>query len=107
MNHRPDHVHRPRRFDLARPQIPASNPLSATVQDLRYHYDPSGNITEIRDNAQQGVFFANAYVDATQSFTYDPTYRLTEATGRELADLTLPTADGFVSARRMSVPGWA
>ena len=66
------------------------------VQDLRYHYDPSGNITRIRDDAQQGVFFANAYADPTQSFTYDPIYRLTQATGREHATLVLPTPGGFL-----------
>lgn len=67
------------------------------VQDLHYHYDPSGNIAMIRDEAQQGVFFDNAYVDATQKFYYDPTYRLIKARGRELASLTLPTHEGFVS----------
>ena len=33
----------------------------------------------------EGVFFANAYVDGTQSFEYDPIYRLISATGREHA----------------------
>ena len=84
---------RVRRIHTERPN---SDPDLPTVQDLRYHHDPSGNITRIRDNAQQGVFFANAYVDATQSFTYDPTYRLIRATGREHALLAMPTPDGFV-----------
>ncbi|MCY1066913.1 RHS repeat-associated core domain-containing protein [Nannocystis sp. RBIL2] len=66
-----------------------------TVQDLRYHYDPSGNIAQIRDQAQQGVFFDNAYVDPTQKFRYDPTYRLIEATGREHDALAKPTPAGF------------
>ena len=87
----------PRTFRVRRihTERPHSDPGLRTVQDLRYHYDPSGNITRIRDNAQQGVFFANAYVDATQSFEYDPTYRLIAATGREHAALTVPTPKGF------------
>lgn len=93
-----EYTYDPRTFRVRRihTERPNDDPDLRTVQDLRYHYDPSGNITQIRDNAQQGVFFANAYVDATQSFTYAPTYRLIEATGRELGGLTLPTADGFV-----------
>src|SRR5690606_15970001 len=84
----------PRNFRVTR--IHTERPLTEpTVQDLRYHYDPSGNITQIRDPAQQGVFFDNAYADPTQSFKYDPTYRLTEATGREHATLTLPDAEGI------------
>ena len=74
---------------------PNDDPDLRTVQDLRYHYDPVGNIARIRDLAQQGVYFDNAYADPTQSFKYDPTYRLTEATGREHATLTLPTPEGF------------
>lgn len=83
----------PRNFRVTRihTERPHTDP---TVQDLRYHYDPSGNITRIRDHAQQGVFFDNSYADPTQIFKYDPTYRLTEATGREHATLTLPAAEG-------------
>jgi RHS repeat-associated protein len=53
------------------------------LQDLNYTYDPMGNVTFIRDNAQQTVFFRNARVDPSSDYTYDPTYRLISATGRE------------------------
>lgn len=86
----------PRTFRVRRIHTVRPNP-DPDVQDLHYHYDPSGNIAMIRDEAQQGVFFDNAYVDATQKFYYDPTYRLIKARGRELASLTLPTPEGFVS----------
>jgi len=56
---------------------------------------PVGNITRIRDLAQAGVYFDNAYADPTQSFTYDPLYRLIAATGREHDGLAQPTAAGF------------
>ncbi|PRQ06642.1 SpvB/TcaC N-terminal domain-containing protein [Enhygromyxa salina] len=55
------------------------------LQGLHYHYDPTGNITDIRDTAQQTVYFQNAVVEAANSYTYDATYRLIEATGREHA----------------------
>ncbi|MEO5729496.1 MAG: hypothetical protein ABI134_28335, partial [Byssovorax sp.] len=34
----------------------------AVLQNLAYAYDPVGNITEIKDSAQQTVFFDNAVV---------------------------------------------
>jgi RHS repeat-associated protein len=57
----------------------------AVLQDLNYVYDPVGNITEIRDEAQQTVFFSNQVVEPHHTFSYDPLYRLREATGREHA----------------------
>ncbi len=55
------------------------------VQDLHYTYDPVGNITRIQDAALRTVFHANHRVDPANDFTYDPLYRLLEATGREHA----------------------
>jgi RHS repeat-associated protein len=55
---------------------------SATVQDLHYTYDPAGNITEIADAALQTVFNGQQ-VEPACNYTYDPLYRLIEATGRE------------------------
>ena len=57
----------------------------AKLQDLFYFYDPVGNITTIRDDAQQDVFFAGQQVTPTQELAYDPIYRLISATGREHA----------------------
>ncbi|MFV8755880.1 hypothetical protein ACNOYE_35455 [Nannocystaceae bacterium ST9] len=58
---------------------------NAKLQGLHYHYDPVGNVTDIRDDAQQTVYFQNAIVEAANSYTYDALYRLVEATGREHA----------------------
>ncbi|WP_419661205.1 insecticidal toxin complex protein, TcdB family [Desulfosarcina variabilis str. Montpellier] len=55
------------------------------LQDLNYTYDPAGNITEIRDNTQQTLYFQNAVVEPHSQYTYDPLYRLVAATGREHA----------------------
>jgi RHS repeat-associated protein len=54
------------------------------VQSLHYTYDPAGNITHIRDDAQQTVYFLNQRVEPSSDYTYDAIYRLIEATGREL-----------------------
>src|SRR5690606_25213253 len=56
----------------------------ASLQGLHYHYDPVGNITDIRDTAQQTVYFQNSVVEAACSDTYAAVYRLVDATGREL-----------------------
>lgn len=55
------------------------------LQDLNYTYDPVGNVTEIRDNAQQTHFFRNQVVEPHNEYSYDPLYRLIGATGREHA----------------------
>jgi YD repeat-containing protein len=54
------------------------------LQNLFYFYDPVGNITTIRDDAWQSIYFSGTVVDPVQGFTYDAMYRLIEATGREL-----------------------
>lgn len=56
---------------------------SAILQDLFYTYDPVGNITRIRDDAQQTIFFNNQVVLPHCDYSYDPIYRLIEAAGRE------------------------
>ncbi|WP_022949762.1 SpvB/TcaC N-terminal domain-containing protein [Methylohalobius crimeensis] len=57
----------------------------ALLQDLHYTYDPVGNITGIRDDAQQTVYFANAAVEPHCRYEYDALYRLIRADGREHA----------------------
>ncbi|MCU0543439.1 MAG: toxin [Oscillatoriaceae cyanobacterium Prado104] len=56
-----------------------------SVQDLRYTYDPVGNITHIYDRAdiQNIIYFRNQRVEPSSSYEYDPLYRLLKATGRE------------------------
>lgn len=53
------------------------------LQDLNYYYDAVGNITFIRDDAQQTIFFDNTVIRPDQDFTYDALYRLIQAKGRE------------------------
>lgn len=55
----------------------------AVLQDLNYTYDPVGNITSLRDKAQQPVYFNNQVVAANANYAYDALYRLTSGTGRE------------------------
>ena len=56
---------------------------NARLQDLSYAYDPAGNITTIRDDAQQTLYFNNQVVEPHNDYSYDAIYRLIEATGRE------------------------
>jgi len=55
----------------------------ALLQDLSYTYDPAGNITHIRDCAQQTIYFSNQVVTPDNDYTYDALYRLINAIGRE------------------------
>jgi RHS repeat-associated protein len=58
----------------------------AVLQELSYGYDPVGNITEIGDDAQQTLFFANTVVAPDARYEYDAIYRLVCAEGREHAN---------------------
>lgn len=53
------------------------------LQDLKYTFDPVGNITGIQDEAQQEIYFKNEVVSASAQYGYDAIYRLTFASGRE------------------------
>ena len=55
----------------------------AVFQDLFYTYDPAGNITHIRDDAQQKIIFNGQVVAPQCDYAYDAIYRLINATGRE------------------------
>ncbi|RQQ03499.1 SpvB/TcaC N-terminal domain-containing protein [Burkholderia stagnalis] len=69
----------------------------ATLQSLRYYYDPVGNITAVADDAQSTVFHANQQVDPVSTYAYDAVYRLITATGREHPALSAGDSDRFVS----------
>lgn len=56
---------------------------NGTIQDLRYSYDPAGNITRIADLALPVMNFAGQQVEPVADYTYDALYRLIEASGRE------------------------
>jgi RHS repeat-associated protein len=64
---------------------------NSELQDLLYTHDPVGNITAIRDDAQQIIYFNNQVVTANAEYTYDAIYHLVKATGREhLGQLAAP-----------------
>lgn len=55
----------------------------SVVQDLRYTYDPVGNITRIEDAALKTIIRNGQNVEPVGAYTYDAIYRLIEAVGRE------------------------
>ena len=65
------------------PNPPKSGWPGCNVQNLRYTYDPAGNSTSIRDDAQQTIYFDNKRVEPSGDYVYDAIYRLIEARGRE------------------------
>ncbi len=65
------------------PQPPPAGWPGCQIQNLHYSYDPAGNITHIRDHAQQTAYFKNRRIEPSADYTYDAVYRLIEATGRE------------------------
>ncbi|MHC8290729.1 RHS repeat domain-containing protein [Pseudomonas sp. XS1P51] len=53
------------------------------LQDLRYAYDPVGNVLSIEDAALPIRYFANQRIEPVSHYCYDTLYRLTVATGWE------------------------
>jgi RHS repeat-associated protein len=66
--------------------------LGVALEDLRYTYDPEGNITHLEDACVPTVWFANQMVTGLSRYTYDPLYRLLDATGREHVAQNTPVA---------------
>jgi RHS repeat-associated protein len=78
--------------------------LADSLQDLQYTYDAAGNITHLRDDAQQTHYFNNQVVEPTADYTYDALYRLIEATGREHLGQTGGVAGAPVAASWTDAP---
>jgi RHS repeat-associated protein len=57
----------------------------ARLQDLHYTFDPIGNISSIRDDAKETIYFKNQVVSPSNEYVYDAIYRLISANGREHA----------------------
>jgi hypothetical protein len=78
---RPEYAYDADTFRLS--QLLTIRSLNTPLQALNYFYDPVGNITHIRDDAQQSIFFQGQRVEPSADYAYDAIYRLTAATGRE------------------------
>jgi len=86
------------------PEPPPPGWPGSQVQNLRYTYDPVGNIAHLQDDAQQTVYFKNQRVEPTSDYTYDALYRLLDATGREHLGLGgAPIPHSFDDAGRVGV----
>jgi len=65
---------------------PAGHASGARVlQDLRYEYDPVGNVLKITNDAEETRFWRNQKVVPENTYVYDSLYQLVSATGREMA----------------------
>jgi RHS repeat-associated protein len=74
------------------------------LQDLHYTFDPAGNITSIRDDAQETVYFKNQVVSASNEYVYDAVYRLISADGREHAGRPAEPQTTYDDGPRMNCP---
>src|SRR5262249_35932628 len=67
-------------------------------------FDPVGNITSIRDESQQTVYFRNQAVSASNEYSYDAVYRLISADGREHAGASVARQGAFDDLRAAREP---
>lgn len=78
---------RTRRLAAVRTERPTGHARGAKVlQDLRYAYDPVGNVVSVRDAAEPVRFWRNQKVEAQSTYAYDSLYQLVGASGREMAN---------------------
>lgn len=56
------------------------------LQDLRYEYDPVGNVQKVTNDAEETRFWRNQKVVPENTYAYDSLYQLISATGREMAN---------------------
>jgi len=61
--------------------------LEEPLQDLRYAYDPVGNVLSIEDAALPTRYFANQRIEPINCYTYDSLSQLIEASGWEAGAL--------------------
>lgn len=83
--------------------VSAKAGATAVLQDLYYSYDPMGHKTAVADQDAESVFSNNAEVERTNTFSYDPLYRLCTANGYTLPGLNMP--DSPTGFRTVSSPG--
>ncbi|MET0660075.1 MAG: RHS repeat-associated core domain-containing protein, partial [Steroidobacteraceae bacterium] len=74
------------------------------LQDLRYTYDPAGNMSAARDEAQQTLYFRNSVVEPHTDYVYDALYRLVAASGREHVGQSSPRDPRWDDAFRVNLP---
>ncbi|EOC9367802.1 RHS repeat-associated core domain-containing protein [Enterobacter asburiae] len=66
---------------------PAGHASGAKVlQDLRYEYDPVGNVLTVRNDAEATRFWRNQKVAPENAYAYDSLYQLVSTTGREMVN---------------------
>lgn len=75
------------RLTRIKTERPAGHASGAKVlQDLRYTYDPVGNVLNITNDAEETRFWRNQKVVPENAYVYDSLYQLISATGREMAN---------------------
>ena len=75
----------------------ATQAPGAMLQDLRYAYDPIGNVVEITDALSPTPIVANLVVPNTRTFRYDPRYRLVRSTGKRHREAATGVDDVLIS----------
>ncbi|MEY1229111.1 hypothetical protein AB7107_06770 [Proteus terrae] len=74
-------------------QRPQGHALGAKImQDLRYEYDPVGNIICLKNDAEATRYWRNQKIVPENRYIYDSLYQLVSATGRESANQKTPAS---------------
>lgn len=74
-------------------QRPQGHALGAKImQDLRYEYDPVGNIICLKNDAEATRYWRNQKIVPENRYVYDSLYQLVSATGRESANQQTPAS---------------
>jgi RHS repeat-associated protein len=74
------------------------------VQEVCYTYDPVGNIVLAEDAALRIIVYDNHIAAPINDYTYDPIYRIVQASGREHISQILPQPTWDDAARTLLLP---
>jgi RHS repeat-associated protein len=85
--------------------LTTGNNGSDLLQKLSYTYDAVGNLSHIKDEAQQTIYFNNSVISPSLDYTYNALYQLIKATGREHIGQNLPPSPQDVNRTALPQPG--
>lgn len=71
---------------------------AAVLQDLRYAFDPVGNVISVRNDAEATRFWRNQKIVPERTYIYDSLYQLVSATGREMAGAAVQQTTSPIAA---------
>ena len=83
--------------------LKSTRATSTKVQDIKYYYDPEGNITRTLDKTIKEVFTNNNSIKPLLDYKYDALYRLIYAKGRQHKGINANTYKNNTGTNKLNI----